>query len=678
VTDLDRQLRESLNSVGQNYHPKDATAARARFLARRRRRALGLYAGAALATGTVAVVAFAVFGPNELVPDIDDAPSVPVVGPSVEARIAARLPVGDAPSGVGSGGGLLWVANSGDDTVAAVDARTNKVVRVFPVAGGPDDVLVNDGFAWVATASGDVTAIDIETGRRRAFPNTFAPDSHLDLASAGGGGLWVAEGGGRLWRLQTGAKDEAIEYPLLFGDLSDVASSGDDVWVYDRSRGQVVHLETGGRAVVDRVSVGSSVSADLKVTQDFTWALLGEGGMLLQINNDSGDIVSRHELGGTFGALAEEGGVLYAMVTDGGPNGSGDGRLYRLDAASGAIMGDPVPLTNFPYDVEAGPDGIWVTNNSGDTLTRIELVTRDGAPADDNPVVATETLFYFSRAGDIFSYQWDGTTTPVVDSPAYESDPTVAPDGRSFLYARKQDVDSDSTISRYPGNDVVFEGEAGTSPEYGPDGRIAWVRFSETPPPITIVVDDPAQPGQRLEFEPDPKRGPSPLLPDQIAWDVSGDTIYFIDVYAPSPVLYSADVSVDTTEPSTIVIAPDEKRALYVSPAVLDDGTLWVVKLCCAGSGGYTVAELGPLVDGRFEKIVGLDDIVGQASLENIWFEPAGYLDYETETGWTIGDHRSWLVGQGEGLWLVNDTGEINVVDLTNVDDVTVVPVAQD
>jgi YVTN family beta-propeller protein len=673
VKELEHRLRQTLKSVGESYLPQEPAAARARFLARRRRRMAARYGGAAVVAGTAAVAVFLVFGTSDVAREADEAPAVPVVGPSIEAVVSDRVDVGDAPSGVGAGGGYIWVANSGDDTVAKLDPATNEVVQTFRVAGRPDDVLATNDNVFVTSGDGTLTRIAIDTGTRSEIAYN---DPHLDIARAPNGDILVQESEGGLHLVRD---SDAREVSTVGVRASDVSANNKWVWIYDRDAGEVRRLDPNALFVVDSTVVGTSESADLAATDDDSWLYLGSTGELVRIDQTDGDIVSRTQLGGTFGAIAEEAGFLYVMTTDGGTNGSGDGRLYRLDAASGAIIGDPVPLTNFPYDVEAGPDGIWVTNNSGDTLTRIELVTKEGVPADDNPAVAAETLFYFSKGGDIFSYQWDGTTTPVVDSPAYESDPTVAPDGRSFLYERKQDVDSDPSISRYPGNDVVFDGEAGTSPEYGPDGRIAWVRFSEDPPPITIVVDDPAQPDQRLEFEPDPKRGPSPLLPDQIAWDVSGNTIYFIDLYARSRVLYSADVSVDATEPSPIVIAPDEKGALYVSPAVLEDGTLWVVKLCCEGSGsGYTVAELGRLVDGRFEKIVGLDDIVGQGSLANIWFDPAGYLDYETETGWTIGDHRSWLVGQGEGLWLVNDTGEVNVIDLTDVDDVAVVPVAQD
>lgn len=676
MSDLERRLRDSLRSVGDSYDPAAAVEARARFLARRRKRAVGLYAGAAVICGAAAAVAFVVFGGGDVARERDDSNVLPVVGPTVDAVVTDTVEVGDAPSGVGSGAGYVWVANSGDDTVSKVDPATNEVVEIYQVPGGPDDVLVSDGLAWASTVSGDVFAIDPTTGETQSFLEAFTPGSHLDMAPAGGDGVWVVEAGGDLSRLHVGEDRIAGRYPPVGSDLRDVASGAEGIWLYDRGAGEVLHLDETG-TLIRTTTVGHSESADLRATDGYTWLLLGDTGTLLQIDHSTGDVVTRSRLGGTFGAIAEQDGVLYVMVAEGGENGSIDGRLYRIDANSAEKIGTPVPLADSPYDIEAGPEGIWVTNHSGDTITRVELVARENAPPDPEvPAIAGEILFYFARDGDIYSYDLNGNVAPVIASEAFETSPSVGPDDATIAYQKGRSGSPTARVAVYGflEDGAAYRIDNGESPAFSRQGRIAWAWLNQSGRRM-ISVGTPGT-DDRVDFDPDPEWALGPPVIENIEWGSEGDTIIFESSYEGTS-LYRADVASDVAEPRATVIAPNEEGAVYLSPAVHTDGTVAVVRLCCGTypEFEFTVAEVGYLDGDQYTKIAGLDDFGFEPSFD-LWMEPAGNLAFEADTGWTVAEQRSWLVGNGDRMGLVSETGEFDALNLTGITHAAVVPEA--
>ena len=81
-------------------------------------------------------------------------------------RVVQTIAVGSRPSGITTGGGAVWVANSLDGTVFRIDPATNtwysRSRRNGPVVS-PTSWLV-----WVANTGDDtITGIDADSGRRR-------------------------------------------------------------------------------------------------------------------------------------------------------------------------------------------------------------------------------------------------------------------------------------------------------------------------------------------------------------------------------------------------------------------------------------------------------------------------------------------------------------------------------
>ena len=57
------------------------------------------------------------------------------------------------------------------------------------------------------------------------------------------------------------------------------------------------------------------------------------------------------------------------------PN-SGDGTLSVIDSETNRVMGAPLPIGRSAERVGAGPNAVWVTNASEDTVTRVEQAPR--------------------------------------------------------------------------------------------------------------------------------------------------------------------------------------------------------------------------------------------------------------------------------------------------------------
>src|SRR5919106_4495073 len=116
MRDFDRLLSESLKSVGDVYRPADQLEAREAFLRRARRRRWFLLAGIPATATAAAVIAALLFVSPSPEPRRPSEPRLRVAAEPLSVTVT--IPVGEEPSGIGDGEGAVWVANSGDGTVA--------------------------------------------------------------------------------------------------------------------------------------------------------------------------------------------------------------------------------------------------------------------------------------------------------------------------------------------------------------------------------------------------------------------------------------------------------------------------------------------------------------------------------------------------------------------------------
>jgi YVTN family beta-propeller protein len=80
--------------------------------------------------------------------------SVSRVDPTTDA-VSATINVGQAPFGIASGAGAVWVANQNGNSVSRIDPSTNRVSATIAVGMLPIGVAITPGAVWVADHHSD-------------------------------------------------------------------------------------------------------------------------------------------------------------------------------------------------------------------------------------------------------------------------------------------------------------------------------------------------------------------------------------------------------------------------------------------------------------------------------------------------------------------------------------------
>jgi DNA-binding beta-propeller fold protein YncE len=670
MSELERLLRDSLKKVGDDYGPADPAGAKQRFLSRRRNRTVTLLAGGAALAGVATALTFIAFLSIEPPPER----GLPVASTTTDAVVSARIEVGSKPSGLGAGAGFVWVANSGTGTISKVDPETDEVVlsRTVDFEGNPDDVVVASGWVWVVSDAGEYVRIEPDTGDIEGSVRSVGSGEHLDIAAGTEEDIWLLESGGEAYQVDAVSGD--VTWRLRDGDdLTDVATSEGTVWVYDRESGYVIGYDSATHKELSRTRVGTTGSQDLSAGGGYTWFYRDSDGVLLQIEQATGAITKEYPLGGTFAAISIGPEGVYALVVDAGAEGSGKGRLFRFDATRATRIGKTVSLSDLPFDITWGEGAIWVTNNSGDAVTRIDLVPKGTTPSITGPA---NTVFYYAADGDIYAYDAGGAAEAVVATSEPEASPTVAPDGSALVYQRGNGPKAkivyraltENAVLGQPGDErVIADGEA---PSFGPGGRLAWAVRPRRSSVTRVAVGTPGS-EDLLDFPVDPRLGPHEI--DRIEWTSDGSTVYF-DASHEGRRIYRAGLPASAGETAVVkqeVVSQGEGTA-FVSPELDGSDELALVRLCCGDE--PAAADLGLVEEGVFTKSIGLDDLGWEPSFEIAAFWTGG-LEYEADSGWSRSGQPTWLVTNQEELWIVNsETREMDNLGVAGVEHIAWVP----
>ena len=261
-------------------------------------------------------------------------------------QVLASIATGDAPSGVATGEGSVWVANSGDGTVSRIDPVGNKVTGVIPVGKRPVAIAFGEGGIWVANnLSNSVSRIDPTTNKVVA---TIPLEGRPTSVAAGQGSVFVAS-----------ALEIVVTEP--FPQVI--------VWQIDP--------DTNALAATSRVVGGcQGVVAE---GDEGVWVETGQ--VVARVEPATGKILSEFSPEATpFGITVGEGSVWAAR-------GGLPARVLRLDAA-GESVEQEIPVGNTrtsgggdlgcPYiALAAGSGSLWVTNVDDGSISQIATVSND-------------------------------------------------------------------------------------------------------------------------------------------------------------------------------------------------------------------------------------------------------------------------------------------------------------
>jgi hypothetical protein len=178
-------------------------------------------------------------------------------------EVAVTIHVGGPISGVGIGGGWVWVTRpeAGPGTLFRVDPGTDRVVDERPVGASPGPPVYLDGYVWVASTDAGVSKVDPASG---AVVDVLAIPP---VEAATDGSLW-AVGDDSVVRLDP--ESGATQAVIAVERATRVATDGTTVWVLSmpRSSDPSLFYPIAGTAAVTRIDattdqiVGGSLRLD--------------------------------------------------------------------------------------------------------------------------------------------------------------------------------------------------------------------------------------------------------------------------------------------------------------------------------------------------------------------------------------------------------------------------------
>jgi YVTN family beta-propeller protein len=287
----------------------------------RHRRRL-MYAGSALIGVLAAAVAIPVFALGQGTgPSTNVAPNSLAVIDAHSNRVVAAVPVGVLPSAVAAGAGSVWVANVDDRTVSRVDPGSLSVERTIAVPSTPTGLAVGFGSVWVVNGvAGTLSRLDPGSDRVLATASITQPAAGGSVTT-GGGSVWAVYSNSVVARIDPGT-GIVRGTGLAGGGPTAVAFGGGSVWVANAIDNTVSRILPTTVSAYGSQSVGSHPSG----------IAVGDGAV---------------------------------WVAD-----QGDDTVTRIDLASQSHV--TIPVGRGPTAIAVGDGAVWVANADDGTISEID------------------------------------------------------------------------------------------------------------------------------------------------------------------------------------------------------------------------------------------------------------------------------------------------------------------
>jgi YVTN family beta-propeller protein len=272
---------------------------------------------------------------------------------SQNGKIAAEIPVGEAPGGVASGDDAIWVTNTDANSVSRIDPQTNDVRQTIRVGGGPTGVAVSGDAVWVANGL-DATVSRIDPGTNQAVQTVAVGNGPTGVAY-GLGGVWVANSvDGTVSRIDPRNGRVTRTIPTSVG-ATGVAVGDGRVWVVSPPSGSVVLLDPRSGQVEDRIGVGTDAAA-VSVGAGAVWVANRADGTVSKIDPRARAVVGTIQVGRGPNALTTGSNDVWVANNQ-------DATLSHIDATRDAVV-RTVQLVNPPQGLAVTPHGIYVAVRS--------------------------------------------------------------------------------------------------------------------------------------------------------------------------------------------------------------------------------------------------------------------------------------------------------------------------
>lgn len=285
----------------------------------------------------------------------------------------ATVAVGRAPHGIrfSSDGARAFVALSGDDSIAVLDARTARVMEKVAAGQTPLDLVALDGGGWLVTQFRGEELITLGAGTRWNVgkgPSLFSP------RTPGGMAYLVSEFNDTLTVFDLARRVVTARHPTGRRPYpGDVTKAGTLAFVPNRTDGtvSVIDLRSGSTLATTPACEQPEGGS---LTEDDAWYVVacGGAGELAYISTTSFAVVTRVRdgLGKRPFSVAMTPNGRFGLV-----NNAGDSTLSVLDVGQRRIVGR-LMVGQKPIVVRMHPDGqrAFVSSEDSGTVTVVRFV----------------------------------------------------------------------------------------------------------------------------------------------------------------------------------------------------------------------------------------------------------------------------------------------------------------
>jgi YVTN family beta-propeller protein len=345
-----RRLQELEGAILRHEAQLDPPAQAPTPLGRARRRSGVLIAIGAvlLLSAAVAVAGIELTGGDS--PGLSSASANSVAAIDARSnRLVAEVPVGNGPTSIAVGEGSVWVTNAQDRSVSRIDPRTSAVVQRIDVGGDPSGIAVGGGAVWVANSlDATVSRIDPQTNREvQAIPVGVTPTA----LAVGGGAAWVTSAEERNVTRIDVVRGRVVGQRIPTGALGrGIAVGGGSVWVTDGSSRSVVRIDARRGSILEPVGVGNGPTA-IAFGEGSVWVANSLDGTVSRIDPRTNAVTATIPVGEGPDGIAVGSGVVWV-------SGEFSEAIARIDPAENRVV-ERIPIANRPKGLALSGDQVW-------------------------------------------------------------------------------------------------------------------------------------------------------------------------------------------------------------------------------------------------------------------------------------------------------------------------------
>jgi YVTN family beta-propeller protein len=273
---------------------------------------------------------------------------------------AVAIPVFALGQG-GSGSGANVAANS----LAVIDAHSNRVVGTVAVGVRPSAVATGEGSVWVANLDDKTVS--------RVDPQTLSLQRNVSLTSTptgltvGFGSVWVVNGtAGSISRIDPGSDQLVRTTAVTQGSAGGSATGGaGSVWVV-YSNALIARVDPTAGSVLATGFAGTTPTA-IAFGDAAVWVANSTDNTVSRILPTTVSAVATQSVGRHPSGISVGDGAVW--VAD-----EGDDTVTRIDLASRSEA--TIPVGHGPTGIAVGGDAVWVANSDDGTIMKIDPAQR--------------------------------------------------------------------------------------------------------------------------------------------------------------------------------------------------------------------------------------------------------------------------------------------------------------